>query len=173
MGRKKATIKKGINNKVPEDEDKLYKITMDRDSKLQEITKKAGFDFNAIAPKMEEYKSILKWNEDSFAYMKARVEVLKEMAQLINTIGVKASDLMIEIQRISYFIDLLERKLVEEGRNPLESKAYINALKMKKEMITEYNKLQIDYNKAVVDYKYKKALKPEMDEDFTVMNDKD
>jgi hypothetical protein len=162
-----------VERAVPESEERLRQLDTQRNSQLQNLAKKAGFDFKSIQPKMENYKSALKWNEDSLAYMQARLEVLKSMAELANTMGAKVADTMLEIQRISYFIDDLEKKAVDNGHNPLDNPSYMKALKMKQDMLAEYNKLNLDYGRAVTDYKYKKAMKPEMDSDdlFTVKED--
>ena len=155
---------------APETPEAQKQLDLDRKQGIQNYLRTNGIDLNAIKPKMEEYSSLLQWNKDSIAYQLAKVEALKKAAELYNTIGGNNAQMMTEIMRISYFLDMMEKKMLEEGENPLESKEYLNALKLKKELLVEYNKLNLDYNKAAVDYKFKKALRPDMDDGFTVIN---
>ena len=158
-----------VGKKAPESSEELKGLCLERtENGLQRYLKNNGIDLKSLTPKMEKYKSILKWNEDSIAYQQAKIEVLKSAAELYNTLGGKAADFQTEIMRLSYMIDLLEKKLLEEGRIPIESKSYMAAIKIKKELLTEYTKLNLDYSKADTDYKYKKAQQPEMDDNIFV-----
>jgi hypothetical protein len=60
----------------------------------------------------------------------------------------------------------MEKKMLESGQNPLESKDYLSALKLKKDYIIEKGKLDLDYGKAATDYAIKRKNNPDaFDED--------
>ena len=171
MARKQKKDEKQPGKKIATDEQSIKNLDLKRKSKFTDFLKNNGIDLDSVKPKMEKYKSLLDWNNDSIAYTAARVELVKKAAELYNTIGGKAAEFQTEIIRISYMIDMLEKKLLEEGKNPLESKEYQSALKLKKDLMVEFKKLNLDYGKAMTDYNYKKALKPDMEDGFTVIND--
>lgn len=125
---------------------------------------KAGINWDKVRPKMEDYNSLLKWNEDSVAYMAAKTKAMKDYLEIYAQLGNKGIDFGLEITRISYLLDQLERKLMEEGTNPLENREYLAALKLKKELMIEYSKLNIDLNRAKVDYIDKKSRNPKFEE---------
>jgi len=104
-----------------------------------------GIKLKDLAPKMENYKSLLDWNNDSMAYQAAKMEVLRNAMELYQTVGGKAADLQTEIMKISYFLDMMERKLLEEGSNPLDDSNYVRAITLKHKLVMELNKLKLDY----------------------------
>jgi len=129
--------------------------------KIDKLLKNNGIDLKALSPKMEHYTNILDWSEDSKAYMISKAKIMKEYIELAHTLGGKALEIQDEITKISIFLNAFEKKLLEKGTNPLESKEYINALKLKKELIIEKNKLNLEYGKAATDYAVKKSNNPE------------
>lgn len=130
-------------------------------SKVQDLLQSHGIDIKSLAPRMEDYKSLLDWNQDSMAYMATKAKVMKEYTELAHTLGGKSIEIQDEITKLSMLLENMERKMLQDGVNPLESKEYLNALKLKKEYIIEKNKLNIDYGKAVTDYQIKKKNNPE------------
>jgi hypothetical protein len=133
-------------------------------SNVQKVLERAGIDWNSVKPKMEEYSSLIKWNEDSMAYMAAKTKAMKDYLELYAQLGNKGIDFGMEIARISYLLDQLERRIIEEGGNPLENRDYQSAMKLKKELMIEYSKLNIDLNRAKVDYIDKKSRNPKFEE---------
>lgn len=131
-----------------------------------------GIDFNKLVPKMEQYESILEWNTDSMAYMAAKAKVMKEYIELAHTLGGKGLEIQDEITRLSMLLNKMEKDYLEDGRNPLESKEYQSALKLKKDYLIEKSKLNLDAEKAKVDYVIKKNKGELGDDDmFTVMEE--
>jgi hypothetical protein len=134
--------------------------------RVDKLLKSHGVDLAKNSPKMEHYTSILDWNADSMTYMAAKVAVMKEFNELAYTLGGKALEIQDEITKLSMFLNIMEKKMLEDGNNPLESKEYLNALKLKKDYIIEKNKLNIDYGKAATDYAIKRKNNPDaFDED--------
>ncbi len=130
-------------------------------NKVDVLLKNHGIDLKSLSPKMENYKSILTWSTDSKEYMIAKAQVMKEYIELAHTLGGKAVEIQDEITKISIFLNAMEKKMLEQNMNPLESKDYINALKLKKDYLIEKNKLNIDYGKAATDYAIKKKNNPD------------
>ena len=129
-------------------------------SKVNTLLKNNGIDLKAQTPRMEHYTNILDWNTDSQLYMIAKAKIMKEYIELAQTLGGKTIEIQDEIIKISVFLNSFEKKLLEKGINPLESKEYVNALKLKRDLIVEKNKLNIEYSKAATDYAVKKSNNP-------------
>jgi hypothetical protein len=141
------------------------KVADDR-SKFKQWLVNSGLDIDKLRPKMEEYQDILKWNTDSVSYMAARAKVIKEFYELYSTLSDKGADFQLEITKLSYFMDMLEKKLLDEGINPIENKEYMNALKRKQDLMVELSKLRLDVEKAKVDFISKKTHKNNPDDDY-------
>ena len=130
------------------------------------LLKNNGIDARALAPKIEHYKSLVKWGEDSNAHIIAMAKIRKEYMELAYTLGGKALEIQDEIARLGVFLNKMEMDMLEEGTNPLESKEYLNAMKLKKDYIIEKNKLNLDYGKAATDFAIKRKNNPDaFDED--------
>lgn len=156
MGRKKHDKRTNLQ-KAMEGNTNALKKGNTPNSSVDKLLKNNGIDLNVLAPKMENYDSPLKWNEDSMLYMIKKAEVMKTYTELAHTLGGKALEIQDEITRLSMMINLLEEKLLKQDINPLESKEYQSALKLKKEYLLEKSKLSLDTTKAAADYAFKKS----------------
>ena len=146
---------------------------MSYNGKFKGWLEESGINFDMLKPKMEKYNNILKWNDDNIAYMAARAEIIKKFYELYSSLGDKGANFMLEITKLSYFMDMLEKQLMEEGKNPIENKPYMDALKRKQDLMVEVNKLKLDVEKAKANYVSKKihGENPDDDYDFTFVGE--
>ena len=150
-------------------EGKLKAVTHGRHSEvINNLLKNNGIDARMLQPKMENYESLLKWGDDSKAYIITMAKVRKEYIELAHTLGGKSVEIQDEIARLSIFLDKMERDMITTGDNPISSKEYMAALKLKKEYIIEKNKLNIEYGKATTDYAIKKQNNPDAFQEDTL-----